>query len=138
MKIAAIVVLLLAAPLVAQTSRVRANAASKSFDELYEVAPECRNTVVDSTTLGPGHDTTFTSVKTCQRQEIQWLRKVEQDIKTGATMHPQLKSRSAVDAKAMMSLMKLIATQRITIVKTEFVLLTTSMRADLGIKLCQQ
>ena len=76
MKIAAIVVLLLAAPLVAQTSRVRANAASKSFDELYEVAPECRNTVVYSTTLGPAHDTTFTSVKACQNQEIEWLRKV--------------------------------------------------------------
>ena len=138
MKIAAIVVMLLAAPLVAQTSRVRANAASKSFDELYEVAPECRNTVVYSTTLGPAHDTTFTSVKACQKQEIEWLRKVKQDIKNGATMPPQLKSHSAVDAKAIMSLMKLIATQRITIVTTEFVLLTTSMRADLGIKLCQQ
>jgi hypothetical protein len=90
------------------------------------------------TTIGPGHDTTFTSVKACQKQEIEWLRKVKQDIKNGATRSPQLKSRSAVDAKAIMSLMKLIATQRITIVTTEFVLLTTSMRADLGIKLCQQ
>jgi len=138
MKIATFAVLLFAVPLVAQTSRVRANAATKSFDELYEVAPECRNTVVYSTTLGPAHDTTFKSVKACQNQEIEWLRKVKQDIKNGATRPPQLKSRSAVDAKAIMSLMKLIATQRITIVTTEFVLLTTSIRADLGIKLCQQ
>jgi len=57
-----VVLLLLAVSLGAQTSNVGSNAAGNAFDELYEVAPECRNTVVYSTTLGPAHDTAVASL----------------------------------------------------------------------------